>query len=134
MGTSGDGSMAGLSLRTWPRTDMKRAPTDEGEYRVAYVGRHASQRYPTWSKIPWGAALKEEKGELWVHYQGSWRLLSSVVPLTKDNVQEYYASLYRIRKVPFKGSPSGKRLRHWESGGRRSGVWTPSCDRGCGAR
>lgn len=75
-------------------------PTDAGEYRVAYVGRHASKRYPTWSKIPWGTPLKEEAGEVLVRVDGWWQRLRDVVDLTREKVEQYHHDLYRVRKVP----------------------------------
>ncbi len=75
-------------------------PTDEGEYRVAYCGRHSSKRYPTWSKIPWGAKLKDEGGAIIVLFEGKWRRLSDVVELSKTDIEEYHYQLYRTRVVP----------------------------------
>jgi hypothetical protein len=34
-------------------------PTDAGNYVIAYCARHQSNRYPKWSGIPWGAALRD---------------------------------------------------------------------------
>lgn len=75
-------------------------PTDEGEYRVAYCGRHSSKRYPTWSKIPWGAQLRDDGGTIMVQYEGKWRRLTDVVALTKAEIEEYHYQLYRTRVVP----------------------------------
>jgi hypothetical protein len=75
-------------------------PTDPGEYRVAYCSRHASTRYPTWSKIPWGAPLKDEKGVVWVKYQGTWQPLSTVATVTRTDVVKYHQELYGVAKVP----------------------------------
>lgn len=77
-----------------------KGPTDAGEYRVAYVGRHASKRYPTWSKIPWGTPLKDEGGELFVKMGPKWQRLGDVVPLTRADVEKYHATLYQERRVP----------------------------------
>jgi hypothetical protein len=75
-------------------------PTDEGEYRVAYCGRHSSKKYPTWSKIPWGSKLKEEGEDVLVQFEGRWSKLSDVVALTKAEVVNYHYQLYRSRIVP----------------------------------
>jgi len=75
-------------------------PTDPGEYRVAYCGRHISRRYPDWSTIPWGAALKDEDGTLYVHHQGRWQRVFDVVGKTRDDVLDYYLALYGVRAVP----------------------------------
>ena len=75
-------------------------PTDEGEYRVGYIGRHSSKRYPTWSKIPWGAPLKIEEDQLLVRYEGKWRALSEVVSLSARDVAAYHEQLYGIRRIP----------------------------------
>jgi len=77
-------------------------PTDPGEYRVAYCGRHVSQRYPDWSTIPWGAPLKDDGRELQVLYQGRWQRVFDVVGKTRDDVLEYYQELYFKRIVPTK--------------------------------
>lgn len=75
-------------------------PTDEGEYRVAYCGRHSSERYPTWSKIPWGSKLKDDGKVVSVLFEGKWQELSSVVALNRDDVVRYHNDLYRVPKVP----------------------------------
>lgn len=75
-------------------------PTGPGEYLVAYCGRHASRRYPTWSKIPWGSPVKEEKEEVLVMYEGNWVSLFDLTSLTREEVLDYHESLYKVRKIP----------------------------------
>lgn len=79
---------------------FEQGPTDPGEYRVAYCGRHISQRYPDWSTIPWGAPLKDEGGQLYVLYQGQWQRVFDVVGKTRDDVLDYYEGLYGVRAMP----------------------------------
>ena len=76
-------------------------PTDVGEYVIAYCGRHSSDRYPNWSRIPWGARLKEERnGKLYVFYEGRWTLLNAITPVTRQQIVEYHYSLYGKSTVP----------------------------------
>ena len=77
-------------------------PTDPGSYRVAYCGRHSSRRYATWSKIPWGAPLKEDEksGELLVRFEGRWQRVVDLTGKTKNDIIQANEDLYRIRAVP----------------------------------
>lgn len=47
-------------------------PTDPGEYRVAYCGRHSSRRYRGWSTFRWGSDVREEAGKVFVMHDGKW--------------------------------------------------------------
>jgi hypothetical protein len=75
-------------------------PTDEGEYRVHHCARHSSKRYPDWSKIPWGAKVRDDGEKVSVFFEGKWRSLSDVVPLGRKDVLKYHDILYKVAKVP----------------------------------
>jgi len=75
-------------------------PTDQGNYVMAYCGRHTSPTYRYWSRIPWGASLKEEKGVLKVFVKGRWQPLRNFTPATKNEILDRHEALYGVRKVP----------------------------------
>jgi hypothetical protein len=75
-------------------------PTDPGQYIVAYCGKHSSQRYAAWSRIPWGSKLKDVKGELYVLYQGRWTLLRTVTTVTREEILDMHENLYGSRLIP----------------------------------
>jgi hypothetical protein len=75
-------------------------PTDAGEYRIAYVGKHKSARYPAWSSVRWGAPLRKERGVLQVQVDGTWQNLSKFTTVTEADVVEQYERLYGVRRLP----------------------------------
>lgn len=79
---------------------FQQGPTDAGEYRVAYFGRHISRRYPFWSGVPWGAPLKEENNSLRVNIGGKWSRLSAFSLATKEDIMNRHEELYASRKIP----------------------------------
>lgn len=95
--TAGDGYVAG--------------PTDAGTYVIAYCGRHSSKMYAHWSRIRWGSPLKDVGGVLYVQEtagrsgtrssgRGVWVTLSSLTPVTREDVLDYHESLYGVRRIP----------------------------------
>lgn len=75
-------------------------PTDPGNFVLAYCGKHSSQRYAAWSKIPWGSRLKEEHGILHVHLQGRWQRLDAVTTVTKTEILDRNELLFGTRTLP----------------------------------
>jgi hypothetical protein len=77
-------------------------PTDPGRYVVARCGPHRSSgRYPL-SKIPWGAALKDEGGRVLAMVDGAWLDVEATTGLSRDELMKYHKDLYRQSKVPSK--------------------------------
>ncbi len=84
-------------------TDGKKAGrTDEGEFVIAYCGRHTSRLYPYWGSIPWGTRMKEENGILKVYMGRRWQPLKNFTNATKDIIKDEYETLYGMRKLPDK--------------------------------
>lgn len=75
-------------------------PTDAGTYILLYCGKHSSRRYAAWSKIRWGSKLREQGGKVYVRHKGRWRSLSSLTPVTRDQIIEYHKDLYGTAKLP----------------------------------
>jgi hypothetical protein len=76
-------------------------PTDAGEYVVAYCGKHTSAKvYRYWSGVPWGASIRERRGQLEVYVSGRWQSLSLFTPATKEAILNAYFDLYGRRELP----------------------------------
>jgi len=75
-------------------------PTDSGQFVIAYCSKHSSRRYAEWSKIKWGTPLKEENGQLFIKFQGQWKLLKNYTSVTKDQIKQYHRQLYGTAKIP----------------------------------
>lgn len=76
-------------------------PTDPGEYRVAYCGRHSSRRYRGWSTFRWGSEVKEEAGKVLVMHDGKWTDVAGY-GLDRKQITDYSQFLYGVDKVPKK--------------------------------
>jgi len=78
-------------------------PTDQGDYVIAYCGKHSSPKmYQFWSKITWGTQLRERKGVLEVYVSGRWQALKNFTPATADDIKKYHLQLYGTYKIPDK--------------------------------
>ena len=80
-----------------PGSDGHRmGPTDDGNYVVAYCGRHKSRRYAYWSAIRWGTPIKEKAGKIYYLERKRWRL----APPTKTEVLDLHEELTGKRVIP----------------------------------
>lgn len=97
-------AVGGPEIAGTDKQGFEAGPTDAGEYRVAYVGKHESRRYPEWSRVLWGTPLRKQKIDdkdvLQVQVNGTWKKLSELTPVTEAQIVEYYEFLYGTRRVP----------------------------------
>jgi hypothetical protein len=75
-------------------------PTDSGEFVIAGCWKHSSSRYPMWSNIPWGSALRETSIGIEVRIQSAWEPLSRYSEATKSDIEAYHYDLYGTAIVP----------------------------------